>query len=308
MFRSFPRLTASILIPSFSHYLSNLDMVEPTFQRFLSFTTEMSERDCWVYLSCPKDQQSAVIDAFSEFTVCLAFSSHAQKRSFQFNNTCVYVLAPRAVFLANRDRILELATNRAKLEDATYSSPAFTTHISIVDWNVLAVCFALRYASEKGASPFERDKHRHVLTLNKLVEMHPDFACMQEVDKFSQFWRAQLVLSGYKFLYARNAPRKDGLCIIYNDLYTCERSFNVAYNELMKESDKMEKDLIGVQTDRFNEVFEPDEALKERARNAKSVEIPEVCEFKEKSNLLCQNKSALIGIFRHKKSLLGDSR
>ena len=131
---------------------------------------------------------------------------------------------------------------------------------------------------------------------------------MQEVDKFSQFWRAQLVLSGYKFLYARNAPRKDGLCIIYNDLYTCERSFNVEYNELMKESDKLAKELIGMQDVCYNEVFEPDEALKQCARKVKSVEIPETLNCKEKSNVLCQNKSALIGIFRHKKSWLCDAR
>ena len=309
MLRHSPHLTASLLVPSFSNYLSNLDMVEPTFQRFLSFTAELSERDCWVYLSCPKEQQSAVIDAFSEFTVFLAFSSHAQKPSFQFHNTCVYVLAPRTVFLENRDRILELATHRAKLEEATCPTPALTSEFSIVDWNILGVCFALRYASEEGASPFSRDRHRHVLTLNKLVDvLHPDFACMQEVDKFSQFWRAQLVLSGYKFLYARNAPRKDGLCIIYNDLYTCERSFNVEYNELMKERDQLAKELIGMQDVCYNEVFEPDEALKQRARKVKSVEIPETLNCKEKSNVLCQNKSALIGIFRHKKSWLCDAR
>ena len=237
------------------------------------------------------------------------FSSHAQKPSFQFHNTCVYILAPRTVFLENRDRILELATHRAKLEEATCPTPAITSEFSIVDWNILGVCFALRYASEEGASPFSRDRHRHVLTLNKLVDvLHPDFACMQEVDKFSQFWRAQLVLSGYKFLYARNAPRKDGLCILYNDLYTCERSFNVEYNELMKESDKLAKELIGMQDVCYNEVFEPDEALKQRAKKVKSVEIPETLDCKEKSNVLCQNKSALIGIFRHKKSWLCDAR
>lgn len=308
MLRHSPHLTASLLVPSFSNYLSDLDMVEPTFQRFLSFTAELSERDCWVYLSCPKEQQSAVIDAFSEFTVCLILSSHSQKRSFQFHNTCVYVLAPRAVFLTNRDRILELSTSRAKLEAATCHTPALTSQISIVDWNILGVCFALRYSSEAESSPFSCNKHRHALTLNKLVDLHPDFACMQEVDKFSQFWRAQLALSGYKCLYARTAPRKDGLCIVYNDLYTCERSFNVAYNELMKESDKLEKELIGMQGDRFNEVFEPDEALKQRAGKVKNVEIPETLGSKEKSNVLCQNKSALIGIFRHKQSLLCDAR
>lgn len=308
MLRHSPCITASLLVPSFPNYLSDLDIVEPTFQRFLSFITEISERGCWVYLSCPKEQQSAVIDAFSEFTVCFAFSSHAQKRSFRFHNTCIYVLAPRSVFLVNRDRILELATNCAKLEEATRSTSTISSQFSIVDWNILAVCFALRYASEEGASPFSCDKHRHVLTLNKLVEMHPDFACMQEVDKFSQFWSANLVLNGYKFLYARNAPRRDGLCIIYSDLYTCEHSFNVAYNELMKESDKMEQELIGLQNDRFNEIFEPDEALKQRARRVKNVETPTIRDSKERSNVLCQNKSALIGVFRHKKSLLCDAR
>ena len=72
MLRHSPHLTASLLVPSFSNYLSNLDIVEPTFQRFFSFTAELSERDCWASLSCPKDQESAVIDAFSEFTVFLA--------------------------------------------------------------------------------------------------------------------------------------------------------------------------------------------------------------------------------------------
>lgn len=307
MFRQAPRLTATILIPSFSNYVPNLDVIEPTFQKFLAFTAELSERDCWVYLSCPKAQQSAVINAFSTFAVLFAYRSHAQKRSFQYSTTCLYVLAPKSTFLENRNRILELTTNLDELEPAIIYS-LNTLQFSIVDWNILAICFALRNAAEEGASPFSRDKHRHALTLTRLVKMHPHFACLQEVDKFSQFWRAKLTLCGYKFLYGRRAPRRDGLCIVYSNAYTCERSFEVSYNELMKENDKLAKDLIGKLSDQFNDVFEPDEALKQRAQIVQDVEIPSPRKFEEKTNYLCQNKSALIGIFRHRESLRCDSR
>ena len=139
--------------------------------------------------------------------------------------------------------------------------------------------------------------------LDMIVSRRPDFACLQEVDIFSTFYRRNFNLKGYNTLYAKRLHHKDGVCIAYSSAYTCEHNFVVQFDELAKESDKLDQRLVSAADERFNMVFEPNAQLRERALRVKGIEIPKPKELNRNQNsYLKMDKSALIGIFRHNQS------
>ena len=93
-------------------------------------------------------------------------------------------------------------------EKAGARDKAKTNTVSVISYNILASCCEKRCAF---ASPecLSWARRRGVL-LKEMLALRADVVCLQDVDRFSDFWEPQLGLAGYDVIFKK---RTDALCV-----------------------------------------------------------------------------------------------
>ncbi|XP_047322243.1 carbon catabolite repressor protein 4 homolog 4 isoform X2 [Impatiens glandulifera] len=86
----------------------------------------------------------------------------------------------------------------------------------LVSYNVLAQAYAKSEQFPHSPSPCRKWKTRSMAILSLLKSLGTDFLCLQEVDEYNSFYKANLESNGYASIYVQRSGKKpDGCGIFY---------------------------------------------------------------------------------------------
>ncbi|XP_030478968.2 carbon catabolite repressor protein 4 homolog 4 [Cannabis sativa] len=117
-------------------------------------------------------------------------------------------------------------------------SPTHSHSIStftLVSYNILAQAYVKSSYFPHSPSPCLRWKARSQAVLTVLKNLGADFLCLQEVDEYESFYKANMEKNGYSSIYIqRSGQKRDGCGIFFkNDRAELILQENIDYNDLV---------------------------------------------------------------------------
>ncbi|KAF4368362.1 hypothetical protein F8388_019079 [Cannabis sativa] len=106
---------------------------------------------------------------------------------------------------------------------------------TLVSYNILAQAYVKSSYFPHSPSPCLRWKARSQAVLTVLKNLGADFLCLQEVDEYESFYKANMEKNGYSSIYIqRSGQKRDGCGIFFkNDRAELILQENIDYNDLV---------------------------------------------------------------------------
>jgi CCR4-NOT transcription complex subunit 6 len=92
--------------------------------------------------------------------------------------------------------------------------PANAPLIKVISWNILAQCYALQTCTNSLPPSYLLWPERGARVVEELLACEADIFCLQEVDKFEEFYKDKMLEAGYDLVYFQRPGKKEDGCLV----------------------------------------------------------------------------------------------